>query len=150
MLPPRVRSIGRIAAFGLALALTASVALPLLPGDQQPTAVASVLADRGDSKDKDKEKEKKEKEQNADRVINGQVLEIDTLKNPPEVIIGSVDGQTVIRVLKTDEIALNGVRLGDYIQADGEKLHEQLFEATQLSVSSRYAGELSDNDNKGD
>ena len=76
------------------------------------------------------------------------MLDIDTLKNPPEVIVGSVDGLTVVKVLKTDEIARNGVHLGDYIQADGEKISEQLFEATQLSVSSRYKDDISENDNK--
>ena len=59
-----------------------------------------------------------------------------------------MDGQTVIRVLKTDEIARNGVRLGDFIEANGEKLHEQLFEATQLSVSEHFSVLSTDNDNK--
>jgi hypothetical protein len=119
----------------------------MLPGDQQLTVEASVMSQK-DDKDKDKEKEKKEKAENEDRVINGQVLEIDTLKDPPEITLGSVDGQTIVRVLKTDEIARNGVHLGDYIEANGEKVHEQLFEATELSVSARYTGELEDNDNK--
>jgi hypothetical protein len=142
-------SIGRAASLGLAISLITSVALPMLPGDQQSTVLASVMSGKDDNnKDKDREKERREKAENEDRVINGQVLEIDTLKNPPEIVLGSVDGQTIVRVLKTDEISLNGVHLGDYIEADGEKIHEQLFEATQISVSSRYSGELSDNDNK--
>jgi hypothetical protein len=140
---------GRAVLLSLVITFTAPAVLHLLQTSQHSTAEASVsFADKGDGKDKDKEKEKREKAENEDRKINGQVLEIDTIKNPPELIIGSVDGQTVIRVLKTDEIALNGVHLGDYIEADGEKIHEQLFEATQLSISSRYAGEVSENDNK--
>ena len=120
----------------------------MLPAAQPSTAEATVLYGKSDDKDKDKEKAKKEKQENEDRVINGQVLDIDTLKDPPEIILGSVDGQTVVRVLKTDEIARNGVGLGDFIEADGEKVHEQLFLATQLSVSEHYTGLTTDNDNK--
>ena len=144
----RLRSVGRAALAGLLIAATSTMVMPLLPMNQYATVEASVASDKDDDKDKDAEKEKQEKAENEDRVLNGQVLEIDTLKNPPELIVGSVDGQTVVRVLKTDEIALNGIHLGDYIEADGEKVHEQLFEATQLGVSSRYSGELADNDNK--
>lgn len=77
------------------------------------------------------------------------MLEIDTLKDPPELVVGSVDGQTVVRVLKTDEIAINGVRLGDYLEIKGEKQSEVLFDATQLSVSERFKGDSGNgNDNK--
>jgi hypothetical protein len=139
---------GRAVLLSLIITFTAPAILHLLPTSHQATAEATVFYGKGDDKDKDKEKAKREKAENEDRVLNGQVLEIDTLKNPPEIIIGSVDGQTVIRVLKTDEIALNGVRLGDYIEADGEKIHEQLFEATSLRVSEHYTGITSENDNK--
>jgi len=115
---------------------------------QHETAEATVLYGKNDEKDKDKEKEKREKQENEDRVMNGQVLEINTLKDPPEIIVGSVDGQTVIRVLKTDEIVRNGVGLGDFIEADGEKINEQLFEATSLSVSEHFSASETENDNK--
>ena len=139
---------GRAVLLSLIITFTAPAIVHLLAIPQHATVEATVSFGKGDDKDKDKEKAKQEKAENEDRVLNGQVLEIDTLKNPPEIIIGSVDGQTVIRVLKTDEIALNGIRLGDYIEANGEKLHEQLFEATQLSVSEHYTGLTSENDNK--
>jgi ribosomal protein L9 len=121
--------------------------LQLLPGSHQATVEATVASDKDEERNKEKEKEKKEKAENQDRVMNGQVLEINSLKDPPELIVGSVDGQTVIRVLKTDEIVRNGVHLGDYIQANGEKISELLFEATELSVSARYGADISDNDN---
>jgi hypothetical protein len=143
----RLWSIGRAVLLGLVVTSVTTAVMPLLPMNQQATVEASVAFDKDDDKDKDEEKERREKAENEDRVINGQVLEIDTLKNPPELIIGSVDGQTVVRVMKTDEIALNGIHLGDYIEADGEKIHEQLFEATQLTVSSRYSDDVTENDN---
>ena len=139
---------GRAVLLSLIITFTAPAILHLLAISQHTPVEATVSYGKNEDKDKDKEKAKKEKAENEDRVVNGQVLEIDTLKNPPEIIIGSVDGQTIVRVLKTDEIALNGVRLGDYIEASGEKIHEQLFEATQLSVSEHYTGMTSENDNK--
>ena len=140
--------IGRAALLSVIVTFTAPTLLQLLPGSQHATAEATVAFGDSDDKNKEKEKERREKEQNEDRVLNGQVLDIDTLKNPPELVLGSVDGQTIVRVLKTDEIVRNGIHLGDYIQADGEKIHEQLFEATELSVSSRYSDDVSENDNK--
>jgi ribosomal protein L9 len=143
------RSLGRATLVGLIATASTVTVVHLLPMAQPATAEATVLYGKNnEDKDKNKEKERREKEQNEDRVINGQVLEIDTLKDPPEIILGSVDGKTVIRVLKTDEIARNGVRLGDFIQADGEKLNEQLFEATQLSVSEHFSAIDTENDNK--
>jgi ribosomal protein L9 len=139
---------GRAVLLSVVVTFTAPALLQLLPNSHHATAEATVAFGDSDGKNKEKEKEKKEKAENEDRVMNGQVLEINSLKDPPELILGSVDGQTVIRVLKTDEIAKNGIHLGDYIQADGEKIHEQLFEATMLSVSSRYTGDISENDNK--
>ena len=145
---PRLWLAGRAVLLSMIITFTAPALLQLLPTSHQATAEATVAFDKDD--DKDNEKEKKEKAENEDRVMNGQVLEINSLKDPPELILGSVDGQTVVRVVKTDEIKRNGIHLGDYVQADGEKIHEQLFEATQLSVSSRYTADISENDNKED
>ena len=100
-----------------------------VPGAAVRVAAATVAqSSEKDNKEKNKDKEQSE-DSDQDHVLNGQVLEINTLKDPPELMVGSVDGLTVIRVLKTDEIALNGVRLGDYIEAIGEKQNEQLFDA---------------------
>jgi hypothetical protein len=131
----------------VAVAAVSTAFGPLLPLVAPATAEASVAFGKDDDK-KDKDKKDKDGDHDQDHRINGQVLEIDTLKDPPELVIGSVDGRTVVRVLKTDEIAKNGVRVGDYIEADGEKIHEQLFEATQLSVSAHYTDEDTENDNK--
>ena len=43
-------------------------------------------------------------------------------------------------MLKTDEIAINGVGVGDYVELTGEKINELLFEATEISVGERFAG----------
>jgi hypothetical protein len=142
--------LGRALVFGAVLITSTGALAVTLPSDGPSIRVAEAsVAMKDEDKDKDKNKNKGS-DDDEDHVINGQVLEIDTLKDPPELIIGSVDGETVIRVLKTDEIAINGVRLGDYIQANGEKQSERLFEATQLSVSEHFGEGDSENDNKDD
>jgi len=111
----------------------------------------TVEASTSFSKDKDKEKEKDKKnnrdDHDEDHILNGQVLAVDSDKDPPEMIVESIDGPTVVRVLKTDEIAMNGVGVGDYVELNGEKVNEQLFEATQISVSEHFSGQQSENDN---
>ena len=112
---------------------------PMITGD-----VSVALADRNGNKDKDNDKNKENRknrgnDEDEDHVLRGQVLLIDTLREPPQVVIGTTDGPSVVKVLKTDEIAMNGVGLGDHIEVTGEKISELLFEATQISVSERYS-----------
>jgi hypothetical protein len=149
---PTLWRLGRALIIGTAIVASTSVIAATLPAPGASVRVAEATV--AQSTDKDKQEKNKDKAQNEDgdqdHVLNGQVLDINTLKDPPELVVGSVDGLTVIRVLKTDEIALNGVRLGDYIEAIGEKQNEQLFEANALSVSEHFKGDdPNSNDNKG-
>src|SRR5688572_19593743 len=112
----------------------------LAPLTVTPEVQASVLADKKDEKEKSEKKSKKDDDRGDDFVLNGQVLEIDTRKDPPEMIVGTVDGRATVRVLKTDEIAINDVGVGDYVELTGEKLNELLFEATEISVGQRFDG----------
>ncbi|MFN8636317.1 MAG: hypothetical protein U0893_20910 [Chloroflexota bacterium] len=122
-----------------------STAVLHVPGTGPTIAEASVAQE----KDKDRPKGKNEgNDDDADHRTSGQVLEINTLKDPPELVLASVDGLTTVRVLKTDEIAINGVRLGDYIEVIGEKIDETLWEATELSVSEHYKGDDGDKKKK--
>jgi hypothetical protein len=129
----------------------------LLPVPATSIAEASVAADRHDDGKDKKDSKKKDDDRGEDFVLNGQVLEIDTHKDPPEMVVGTVDGRARVRVLKTDEIAKNGVRIGDSVELTGEKINEQLFEATEISVSEHAggpsaddAGHDDDNDNSSD
>jgi hypothetical protein len=127
----------------LLIALLVSAAIgALAPLTVTPEVQASVLADKKDEKEKNEKKSKKNQDDDRgdDFVLNGQVLEIDTRKDPPEMIVGTVDGRATVRVLKTDEIAINDVGVGDYVELTGEKLNELLFEATEISVGQRFDG----------
>ncbi|MCC7372999.1 MAG: hypothetical protein IT306_31590 [Chloroflexi bacterium] len=127
-----------VAAVMLAAASGSGVAAP---GGDVSVAEASPFAGKKDDKDSKGKKEKKQDDDRGDDfVLNGQVLEVRAEKDPPELIVGTVDGRTLIRVLKTDEIARNGVGVGDYVELTGEKINEQLFEATEISVGQRFSG----------
>jgi len=139
--------LGRALLLGTLILAGTSALAATVPTPGTSVRVVEATVAQGKNNDNDKKGKKDNQDDDADHVLNGQVLDIDTLKNPPELIVGTVDGQSVVRVLKTDEIAINGVHLGDYIQANGEKQSEVLFDATQLSVSERF-GQASSNDNK--
>jgi hypothetical protein len=139
--------LGRTILVGGAVVAASFGVTTILPNAHPTVAEASVAYGNKDEKDK-KDNHDKSDDHDADHVMNGQVIDMNTLKDPPELYVGSVDGMTTIRVLKTDEIAMNGVHLGDYIQANGEKINEQLFEATELSVSEHYSDAAAANDNK--
>lgn len=124
------------------IAVLVSVAIGVLaPFTVTAPVQASVLADKKDEKEKkEKEKKNKDDDRGEDFVLNGQVLEIHEGRNPPEMVVGTVDGHATVRVLKTDEIAINGVGVGDYVELTGEKVNELLFEATEISVGQRFSG----------
>src|SRR3712207_5151457 len=77
-----------------------------------------------DNKKKDSEQVELERSQREDHETAGQVLDINTLADPPEMKLGSTDGVITVKVVKKDEIARNGVRLGDHVSVVGEKIHE--------------------------
>lgn len=138
------RLLRRVAERALVMGVVAVVSwtevAALHPIPVTPVAEASVMADKHDDGKGKKDSKKKDDDKGEDFVLNGQVLEIDTHKDPPEMVVGTVDGRTRVRVLKTDEIARNGVRVGDSVELTGEKINELLFETTEISVSERLGG----------
>lgn len=75
--------------------------------------------------------------QRDDRQVTGQVLEINSLLDPPEMVIANTDGKVKVRMLTTDLIPKNSVRLGDHVTLIGEKISEVEFEAQEMSVDGR-------------
>jgi len=123
----------RMLTVGVVLASALSLLSGAFPGTGAPVVEAGVVQSKDDDK-KDKKDRDQHQDEDEDHTLNGQVLEINADKVPPEMIVGTIDGDALVRVLKTDEIALNGVKVGDYVELNGEKLDELLFEATQISV----------------
>jgi hypothetical protein len=150
------RAAQEILRLGVVATMLSLEVVALSPRLSVPVAEASVAADKHDDGKDKKDAKHKDDDKGEDYTLNGQVLEIDTHTDPPEMVVGTVDGRTKVRVLKTDEIARNGVAIGDSVELTGEKINEQLFEATEISVSERSGGPAEgaddhhDNDNQSD
>ena len=63
----------------------------------------------------------------------GNVLEVTAGPDGLTIIIGNVDGRVTIRLACTTDCPT--VRVGDYLEVDGEKVHEQLYEAESVTVA---------------
>ena len=116
-------------------------------------AVPSIgYAGRGDDDDKSNPGKKEESQsdqfrsQRDDHQITGQVLEINSLLDPPEMVVANVDGKVKVRMLTTDLIAKNSVRLGDHVTLVGEKISEVEFECQEMAVD----GHLGDSQEEDD
>lgn len=53
----------------------------------------------------------------------------------PYVLIAMRDGVQQVRLLHDAKSQCGSVQVGDYIQVDGEKVHEQLFDADDMSIT---------------
>jgi hypothetical protein len=102
-------------------------------------SVAFAQDDNGKKQDKNDGKKNKNQgnDDDEDHFARGQVIGINTLAEPPEVTVAGLDGEMVVRVMKTDEISLNAVKLCDHVRLEGEKVNEYLFEATKIEVEER-------------
>lgn len=112
-------------------------------------AVPGISLADDDDKRKDRREEgrsEKFRSQRDDRQVSGQVLEINTLKDPPEMWIANMDGIVHVRLLTTDLIAKNAVRLGDHVTVIGEKISEVEFDAQDMSVDGHLGDDPDDDD----
>jgi hypothetical protein len=63
----------------------------------------------------------------------GNVVEVHLDANPPYVVLGMRDGKQTVRLSCGDNCP--DIRVGDYLEAEGTKEHEQLFEAESVVVT---------------
>ena len=80
----RVRPVVRVLLVSLIIACATTGLMPLLSTTRPATAQASFMADAGVTvrKDDDKRRKSKEDKNEEERVLNGQVVDINTLKDP--------------------------------------------------------------------
>lgn len=114
-------------------------------------AVPSVVfADDDDDKNSRGEREERASEQfrseRDSRQVTGQVLEINSLSDPPEMVVANVDGKITVRMLTKDLIPKNGVRLGDHVTLIGEKVSEVEFECQEMSVDAHLGDDQEEED----
>jgi hypothetical protein len=121
----------------LALALVLGVSSMEIALSSVQASVARAQEEKRGDKNDAKDNKNIGNDDDEDHFARGQVIGINTLKDPPELKLASYDGEMIVRVMKTDEIALNGIKLCWHIQMEGEKIHEYLFEATKLEVEEK-------------
>lgn len=117
----------KIARGAALLALVAGLAVPAL-----------ALADDDDDKNRKGDRDERASEQFRSerdaRQVTGQVLEINSLSDPPEMVVANMDGKIKVRMLTKDLISKNAVRLGDHVTLIGEKISEVEFDCQEMSV----------------
>jgi hypothetical protein len=87
---------------------------------------------------KPKTEEQRQQEPRTDRsnrsdvATEGNVLEVVADAQGLTIVIGNVDGR--VTVLLRCGTRCPTIRVGDYVEVDGEKVHEQLYEAETVTV----------------
>ena len=69
-----------------------------------------------------------------DYATEGNVVEVHPEGAPPYVVIANRDGLVKIMLLGDAAKQATNIRVGDYLMVEGEKHHEQLYDATDVSV----------------
>ncbi|HZO31095.1 MAG TPA: hypothetical protein VFH48_34440 [Chloroflexota bacterium] len=137
MIGRRFWRIGRTLSLAMVLAIgftAVPVVTSIVPA---PVALAS------DSDRDDKDSDDDQDEDREDRNLEGQVIELNPDLNPPEMVVAQLGGNVTARILKTDEIAIWGVKVGDYVHLQGE-YDRGVFDANELTVTERWGSEPSD------
>ncbi|MFN0073106.1 MAG: hypothetical protein ACKVVP_16600 [Chloroflexota bacterium] len=68
---------------------------------------------------------------------SGEVIAINTLVEPHEIILGNTDGRVVVKLYGKEApylIKSSGIKVRDYIEVIGYKEHENLFWADSVSA----------------
>jgi hypothetical protein len=109
-----------------------------------------VMADDDDDKNAKGDREERASEQfrseRDSRQVTGQVLEINSLLETPEMVIANMDGKVRVRMLTKDLIAKHAVRLGDHVTLIGEKISEVEFECQEMSVDGHLGDDQDEED----
>jgi len=124
----------------LSLAAVVAVAFTALPvATSVIPAPVALASDDNDNHHRDKSSE----DDGEDRNLEGQVIALFPDRDPPEMVVAQLGGDTTAKILKTDEIAIWGVKVGDYVHLQGE-YDRGVFNANSLDVTERYGS--ADND----
>ena len=67
-------------------------------------------------------------------LIEGDVLRVDCAAQPPVITIGNRDGEVTVELRGETVGDCAQVRPGQYLEASGEKIHEQLFVADRINA----------------
>jgi hypothetical protein len=115
--------------------LTPGMGVRSSPGSSQ----SAVRRDSSDDKPRrltETQRQQRERTNNSgldDYRTEGNVVEVHLDANPPYVVVAMRDGKQTVRLSCGDDCP--EIRVGDYIEADGSKENEQLFDAESIVVT---------------
>jgi hypothetical protein len=124
---------------GAALGANAMVTVTIEDGTARPLKpqVDNTDKPRKETEDERRQREHTNKGNKDDVYVEGNVVEVHQGPDdqPPYVVIGNKDGLVKVVLLCKDQCPT--IKVGDYLEAEGAKQNEQLFEATDVSVDRR-------------
>jgi hypothetical protein len=102
-----------------------------------PAPVVVTSADDKDEKPKETEEQRQQRQltnrsNRSDVTTEGNVLKVVADEQGLTIVIGNVDGRVTVRLRCGTRCPT--IRAGDYVEVDGEKVHEQLYEAESVTV----------------
>lgn len=65
------------------------------------------------------------------------MLAVDCAIAPAEVVLANLDGQPTVRLLGEAAQLCRAIRPGDYLEVEGEKINDVLFEARHARLERR-------------
>jgi hypothetical protein len=108
-----------------------------------PPSAVSPGDDSADDARVERERETEEERRQRERTnqgskdddsTEGNVVEARCDQPWPSVIIANRDGNVEVKLLKEAQKLCSSIQVGDYLEADGEKQHEQLFHADSVEI----------------
>jgi hypothetical protein len=88
---------------------------------------------RNETEEQRQQRERTNRSNKDDVHTEGNVVEVHQDERPPYVVIATRDGLQRVNLLCGDQCPR--IEVGTYLEADGEKQHEFLFEATDVTVT---------------
>ena len=110
-----------------------------------PVALAGVAQNNGNDNNDDRTNDNSD-----ERKLRGQVLEIWTPpageNRPPEILVATI-GENVWARVYNEQIARNGLNVGDHVRLQGEYGRFNVFDAYDIDVTDRCCDRPNSNDN---
>lgn len=126
-----------------AMALPALTGTPLLPSNGSPVNPVALAAPSMDNDNGGNNGDLGD-DNSAERILEGQILEIHDDESPPTALVGQVGGNVWARIYN-DQLKNSGVNTGDYVQMHGEYGDRGIFDAYQIDVMDRFDDNGNDN-----
>ena len=106
------------------------------PGPEaKPNNDDKTVSNRPPSEEQQRPKDRTNRGSRDDDFVEGNVAEIHPDADNPYVVIGNRDGLVKMLLIHEAAYSAKRIKVGDYLEADGTKEHEFLFEADSVKIT---------------